>query len=268
MTAANWFNLLPEEIPIGIFRDYFNYDEKLKMLKDDYFWQYLSSPYAWKEKLNVSLKTLKGASENLLYDIESGYYSLKGKYTLIIKVSKNVKRGTVTVETFIPKNRCLNINSNQPKLIKEYASIDRVKSLFNDFKSNYRFLKYNIYTDRWGLNIFDIDPKFFENMMYYVLYEVPEMPNVYIYKKYQYLVYIISDEEFCKRNPCSGQSFLLELHHLLNKIIDSNCNKIMKCGHFFAFKMRPWRMFYKCRMKTIFNYMLRKNMIKITTKLK
>lgn len=267
MHPANWFNLLPNEIAIGIFRSYFNYDEKLNMLKDDYFWCYLSTPYAWKEKLKVSLKTLKGASENLLHEIESGYYKHKEKKTVsIFKVLKNNKRGIVTVEQFIHKTQRSSINSNQPKVKKDCISTDRVKSVFNHIKSNYRVLQHDIYTDRWGLNTVDIELTFLESMKCYALLEAPGYLNVYIYKKPQCFYYIVGDLEFCKMNPISNLP--PELIHFVSKIAHSNCNKIMKTKNYYACKMIPWRKYYRCRVKTTFNYMFSKKMIKITTKIK
>lgn len=271
MYPANWFNILPNEIVIGIFRDYFNYDEKVNILKDDYFWRYLNTSYAWKEKLKIPLKTLKGASENLLNEIESGYYRYMRKNTKIIfKVLNNTKRGTVTIEQFVHGTKLLGINSNQSKTIKEYVPIERVKSMFYHLKSNYLVFKHDIYTDKWGHFIVDIEPRFLENLGYYILTKAPEYPNVLIYKKHYYFVFIIGNLEYCNMHPFSAETFVFnsELLLLICRIAHSNCNKIIKTKNYIAYKMKPWRNFYRFTMKTTFNYMSNRKMIKLTTKIK
>lgn len=270
MYPANLFNLLPIEIAIGIFRNYFNYDEKVKLLKDDFFWHYLSSPYAWKEKLKIPLKTLKGASENLLHEIESGYYTYRRKTTReILKIINDTKRGRVTVESFVHEAYLSRNSSNQPKIFKEYVPTDRVKFLFNILKSNYHVFKHDIYSDRLGHYTIGIDPRFLENMEYHSLKKVRGY-NVLIYKKYKYFVLIVGDLQFCKMNPFSPETLHsnLELLRLISKIAYSDCSKMMVTKNYAACKMKPFRNFYRFKGKVTLDYMSRKNLIKLTTKIK
>lgn len=268
MDSSSYFKKLPDEIGVSIFRNFFSFDEKVKVLQDNYFWTFLSDSYAWRDKPKISLKTLKGASENLLNEIESGFYGRNNNKT-IYKVLKNTKRGVVSLEEFIHKIEYPEPSCKKRKITKKFVPINEVKELFTVLKSRYQFFTYDIFTDKVGLFIFSINAKHIENLELNTLMHIGKT-NFFIYKKNRYFVLIEGKGDYSNMNSFSQAdlSSNSELVLLLLRIANSNCNKIMKTKNFIACKMIPWKKKFKCTRKSTFNYMLRKKMIKVTTKIK
>lgn len=268
MFPVNLLTLLPIEISVGIFRNFFNFDEKVKVLQDDYFWQFLSDPYAWREKPKVPLKTLKGASESFLNAVESGFY-LRKDHSVVYKVINDVKRGVVTLEKFkheiiLPDGSC-----KQPKVTKNFLRTNDVKEFFSILKSEFKVLQHDdIFTDRLGWVVISIDAKVLENLKVNTLTHIHT--NYFIYKKNQYFVFIEGRGVFSNIISFTKEDFHAntELACLILQICFTSCEKIIKTKNFIACKMIPWKRKFKSMKKTTFNYMSRKKLVKVTTKRK
>lgn len=269
MDSTNLLKLLPIELSIGIFRNYFTPDEKVKVLKDDYFWNFLSHPYAWRDKPKIPWITLKGAAENLLNEIDCGYYT-RDYEKKIYKVSKDVKRGSVIIEEFKHVNDISEFNSgNNKPVIKEFLDINQVHSAFNCLKSKYNVLRDDIFTDKCGHFTISMDLKQIQEAPYHVVMQIDDNP-FFLYKKHEYVVLIVHKKErkpinyFCLETVNDN----LEMVSLLDQIDFSNCKNYIKTDNLIACKILPWRRYFKSTMKTTFNYMFRKKMIKVTTTIK
>lgn len=270
MCSTNLLKLLPIEISIGIFRNYFTSDEKVKVLKDDYFWNFLSHPYAWREKPTIPWITLKGAAENLLNDIECGYY-ISLDEPKIIKVSKNLKRGSVIIEEFKHVINIAEISSGnkKPKVIKEFLEISQVHTAFCYLKSKYVIIKDTMFTDKFGNYVINVDLKQLQDAPYHTLLQI-DNEHFFIYKKHDYLVLIIGKKEgdplkcFSSEIPNDN----LELLKIVCQIESSNCKNYIKTDNLIACKIVPWRKYFKIVIKTTFNYMYRQKKIKVTTRFK
>lgn len=267
MSPANYFTLLPIEIAVGIFRNFFSFDEKVKVLEDDYFWNFLKDPYAWREKPKVSLKTLKGASESYLNAIKSGIYAGKvNSANLIIKVIKDAKRGVVTIEKYIHIKNLPIANCQQPRRITDFLQTSDTIELFSIFKSEFQSFRYDVYTDKLGQNIFAINTKELEKIELDRLIHINNT-NYFFYRKNRYCVLIkglgaySNITSFTQTDLNSNAELVL----LVLQIDFTGCKNIIKTKNFLAFKMIPWKKNFKCIQKTKFNYMSSKNLVKVIT---
>lgn len=269
MCFTNLLKLLPMEISITIFRNFFTFDEKVNVLKDDYFWSFLSDPCAWREKPKIPWVTLKGASAHLLNEIECGYYG-KDDSKKIYKVSKNAKRGSVIVEEFEHVTDIAETSSNKKRFVmKEFLPINQVQSAFRSLKSKYKVLSNDIFTDRLGCFIVDLDLKCIKDLPYHTLLQIDKNP-FFIYKKHRYL-FLIAGNETDDQITCFSSDTEIdnsELLHLVCQMEYTNCKNCIQTKNFTACKIFPWRKCFKFTMKTTFNYMFRKKMIKVTTAMK
>lgn len=266
MESLNQFKVLPIELSIEFFRNFFTYDEKVRVLKDDYFWPYLCDSYAWREKPKISLKALKGASKYLLNEIESGVYLNR---RLIYKVLNNTKKGIVTIETFVHVADTTKFSCTQPKVITKTVPINKVKSSFNFIKSG-NILKNDIFTDVSGNFMYSINAKHIENFEMHTLIHISKS-DFFIYRKERYFVLIRGSNGKYSNTvsfSCSDLSSNSELLLLIYEIQFSSCNKIIIRKNYIACKMIPWKQKYKCIHKTTFNYMLRKKNIKVISRSK
>lgn len=264
MDPLSQFKILPIEISIEFFRNYFTYDDKVKLLKDDYFWTYLRDPYAWREKPKISLEILKGASKNLLNEIESGIYLNR---RLIYKVLNNTKQGIVKVEKFVHVADLRGVGWTKFKVITKKVPINEVKSSFNFIKTGC-ILKNDIFTDVSGNFVYSVDAKRLKNFEINTLIHIPKS-DFFIYRKERYHVLISgfngkysNTDSFSHFNLYSNTELLLLIH----EIQYSRCNKIIKKKNYIACKMMPWKQKYKCILKTTFSYMSRKKNIKVISR--
>lgn len=260
MYPRKWFELLPVEIAISIFRQFFTFDEKVKVLKDDYFAKYLSNKYAWKDKPDVSLKTLKGAAENFLNEIEEGFYDNINNKNIIYKVQKYSHRGELHIFEYAHKTLpTQKMCCKKHKVIKDYLPTNQVKRFLHSFRSNYKMLKDDIYTDALGLFKVTIDYGIMADFECNTLIQIHT--NFFIFKKEEDYSVIIHSKKACSN---TGYQPDKELLLLLVKVQLSNYAKIIKSENYIAYKLFPWHEKFKLIRRKTFNFMSQKKLIKVT----
>lgn len=267
MGPTNLLTLLPIEIAVGIFRNFFNFNEKVKILPDDYFWKFLRDPYAWREKPKVSLKTLKGASESYLNAINSGIYAGQIHNTnFIFKVIQDAKRGVVTIEKYMHVKNLPIANCQLPKKKTYFLRTSDTTELFSIFKSDLQSFRYDVYTDKLGLNLLAINTKELEKFELNKLTHINNT-NRFFYRKNRYCVHIQGLGAYSNITSFTQADYNsnVELVLLVLHINFTSCKKIIKTKNFLAFKMIPWKKKFKCIQKSKFNYMSSKNLVKVIT---
>lgn len=260
MPSTVTFEDLPIEIKIYIFRNFFNFSEKVNVLKNNYFLRYLRDLYAWKEKPKVPFNTLKGAATHYLNDIEIGCY-LNSRKKMIYSVQKNIKRGILFINEYAHKTvPTQKMCCKQHKVKKVHVPIDKIEKLLHVLKSDNTVLQNDIYTDQMGFFCFCIDNGILKTFELNTLIPVPNT-KFCIFRKYYYFVIIYCNNGNSDINSSSNP----ELLNLLSMILHSNCSKIISSPNYFACRMFAWYDKFTLIRQNKFEFLSRKKLIKLTT---
>lgn len=262
METPNFFKNLPNEIAIGIFRDYFTFDEKVSLMKDDIFWPYLSDHYSWKTKPKISLKSLKGACENLLNGLEEGFY-VQRDLPAVYKITKNSRRGVINVELFKGKIAIKKPIQTRPKLVNTIISIDKLKELYHLINSRCVRLNHSLFADKFGEYSIALDQTYVDNLAMRTLTKIDETSH-FIFKAPRYFVFFRAHKKYAATEP----AIFIELKSLLIRMLFTNCTKVMRSKNYIACKMLPWRESFKSVLKMNLSFLSRSNTIKATIRKK
>lgn len=261
MNSTVTFENLPIEMKIYLFRNFFNFAEKVEVLQSEYFSPVLSDLYAWMQKPKIPFKQLKGAAELYLNNIETGCYG-NGEKKMIYRVYKDLKRGTLFINEYAHKVVPLRkICCKNHKSLKLNVPIEKIQQLVHALKFNHTMLQNDIYTDKMGLFCFSVDPGILKSLELNMLIPIPDTKFCIFKKDYCFLVI------YCNNgNSDIDSSSNPELLRLLAKILHLRCSKIISSENYFACKMFPWYEKFTLVRKNKFQFLSRKKMIKLTTR--
>lgn len=93
-------NQHPREIVFKIIREYIDYEEKVRLMNDPFFKNFLLTDYAWKTLPKIPLQHLHFISKHYLHVIASGFYVSKTDYYEVFKVFINKETGSVIIEGY------------------------------------------------------------------------------------------------------------------------------------------------------------------------
>lgn len=237
------FQSLPEDVKILLFRDYFSYDEKVKLLDHNLFDEFLLRRCCWRNLPKVPLKTLKCAASTYLNVLSSGLYKFKHTKELL-KVTCDNEKARISFERYNPSN------FTKRKCFSKVYDLHSFKRLVHGVKEHFEKLNGDVFFSNHG-SYACFETNFINKLDQNFIYSADEKGMFVLKKNNSILLISVMDNDSVDWNEIHRR-----LYHWNRKIYYKDF------GLWQVWKMYPWTYLYKWNLKMHCKYLSRKNIVK------